>query len=125
MLSDYLLDVCVLMSPSTSQQKMKTKSSKATDHEIPISHHRRYQKLCTNERLPTLFTWIVLFGPSCVYWIGVLPELMNLLPSYLPIFILHSILFFFLCTNFILASFMDPVGRKNFILVRLFDFNFI
>ncbi|CAF1479479.1 unnamed protein product, partial [Rotaria magnacalcarata] len=33
---------------------------------------------------------------------------MNLLPSYLPIIILHCILFVILSGNFILATFMDP-----------------
>ncbi|CAF3470203.1 unnamed protein product [Rotaria socialis] len=99
------------MSPQASRQQVMTKSAHVSDVEAGIklkSHHRREQKLCTTERLPALFTWCLLFSTSFAYLICILPEIMNLLPSYLPILILHCILFVILSGNFILATFMDP-----------------
>ena len=83
------------------RNKNKTKSS----------HHRRPQKLCTTERLPALFAWLLLLSTSFTYWICIFPEIIILLPTFLPILILHCILFVLLCANFVLATFMDPVKK--------------
>ncbi|CAF4772096.1 unnamed protein product, partial [Rotaria sp. Silwood1] len=99
------------MSPQASRQQMVTKSSYVSDVEAQTklkSHHRRDQKLCTTERLPALFTWALLLSTSFTYWLCILPEIINLLPSFLPILILHCILFVLVCANFVLATFMDP-----------------
>jgi len=71
-------------------------------------HHRRQQKCCTTQRLPALFAWILLLVPSFAYWICIFPEILLLLPNLLPLPICHCILFVLLCTNFLLATFMDP-----------------
>jgi hypothetical protein len=76
------------------------------------THHRRPQKICSTERLPALIAWALLLITSFSYWICILPEIINLLPKFLPILILHVILFVILCGNFVLATFMDPV-RDN------------
>lgn len=110
-----LIIECVSMSPQTSRQKVAATSQNTSDVEAarkPKSHHRRYQKLCTTERLPALFTWVLLFVTSFLYWICVLPEMMIILSTYQPILIFHCILFVLLSANFILATFMDPV-RSN------------
>ncbi|CAF4146766.1 unnamed protein product [Rotaria sordida] len=102
---------CISMSPQAARQQMVTKSSYVSDIEARTrlkSHHRRYQKLCTTERLPALFTWVLLLSTSFTYWLCILPEIKHLLPSYLPILILHCFLFVLVCGNFILATFMDP-----------------
>ncbi|CAF2411964.1 unnamed protein product [Rotaria sp. Silwood2] len=96
------------MSPQASCQKMVTKSSDVEARTRPKPHHRRDQKLCTTERLPALFTSALLFITSFTYWLCILPEIINLLPSYLPILILHCILFVLVAANFLLATFMDP-----------------
>ena len=104
------------MSPQASRRQVVTTPSYASDVEAKIklkSHHRRPQKFCTTERLPALFAWVLLLSTSFAYWICILPEIMNLLPSLLTLLILHCILFLLLCGNFILATFMDPV-RDNF-----------
>jgi hypothetical protein len=106
------------MSPQTSSRgQVVTKPSYASDVEATTklkAHHRRPQKLCTTERLPALFAWLLLLIPSFAYWICILPEIIKLLPTFLPILILHIILFIILCGNFILATFMDPVREENF-----------
>ena len=105
----------VSMSPQVSERQiMTTPSSYLSDTEtknksIPVRHHRRPQKLCTTQRLPALFAWTLLLGPSFAYWICIFPEIVVLLPKLLPIPILHCALFVLLCANFILATFMDPV----------------
>ena len=109
------------MSPeATSQRQMVTiPSSYMSDQEVKTKkiqlHHRRPQKLCTTQRLPALFAWLLLLVTSFSYWICILPEIINLLPKFLPIIILHCILFVILCGNFVLATFMDPV-REEFLL---------
>ncbi|CAF3709582.1 unnamed protein product [Rotaria sordida] len=105
---------CVLMSPQTSQRQMVTApSSHLSDVEIKskntqIHHHRRRQKICTTQRLPAFFAWLLLLSTSFAYWICIFPEILILLPKLLPIPILHCILFVLVCANFILATFMDP-----------------
>lgn len=76
-------------------------------------HHRRQQKCLTTQRLPALFAWILLLVPSFAYWICIFPEILLLLPNLLPLPICHCILFVLLCTNFLLATFMDPVRRSE------------
>jgi len=105
------------MSPeATSQRQMVTiPSSYVSDVEIKIKknrshHHRRQQKICTTQRLPALFAWLILLITSFSYWICILPEILILLPHLLPIPILHCVLFVLVCANFILATFMDPVN---------------
>ncbi|CAF2343791.1 unnamed protein product [Rotaria sp. Silwood2] len=71
-------------------------------------HHRRPQKLCTTQRLPAFFAWLLLLSTSFAYWICIFPEILILLPKLLPIPILHCILFLLVCANFLLATFMDP-----------------
>ncbi len=100
------------MSPQASRGQVVTKPLYASDVEKGNKlkvHHRRPQEICTTERLPAFIAWALLLITSFSYWICVLPEIINLLPKFLPILILHCILFVFLCGNFILATFMDPV----------------
>jgi hypothetical protein len=78
------------------------------------SHHRREQKFCTTQRLPAFFAWLLLLSTSFSYWICILPEIFDLLPKFVPILILHCILFVILCGNFVLATFMDPVSEVFF-----------
>ncbi|CAF4748858.1 unnamed protein product [Rotaria sp. Silwood1] len=104
---------CVLMSPQNSQRQMvTTPSSHLSDVEIKANntqfHHRRRQKLCTTQRLPAFFAWLLLLATSFAYWICIFPEILILLPKLLPIPILHCILFVLVCANFLLATFMDP-----------------
>jgi len=103
------------MSPQASQRQMVTTPSLyLSDVETktkPIqSHHRRPQKICTTQRLPALFAWLLLLTTSFAYWICIFPEILILLPKLLPIPILHCVLFVLVCANFILATFMDPVN---------------
>jgi hypothetical protein len=105
------------MSPQTSRGQVVTTPSYMSDVEARIkskSQHRRPQKICTTERLPALFAWLLLLTTSFAYWICILPEITNLLPSLLPLLIFHCILFVILCGNFILATFMDPVKQRFF-----------
>ena len=115
---------CVSMSPQALRRQVVTTPSHVSDVEATTrlkSHHRRPQKLCSTERLPALFAWTLLLSTSFAYWICVLPELITLLPSFLPVLISHVLLFILLCGNFILATYMDPVrvavavwlGRKE------------
>jgi hypothetical protein len=112
---------CVLMSPKTSdRQIVTTPSTYVSDVEIKktsVLHHRRPQKLCTTQRLPAVFAWLLLLSTSFAYWICIFPEILILLPKLLPIQILHCILFVLVCANFILATFMDPV--------KYFDMNLL
>lgn len=114
------------MPPQASRGNVVTKPSHGSDVEAATRRrlpHRRPQKLCTTERLPALIAWALLLITSFAYWICVLPEIINLLPKLLSIIILHCILFVFLCGNFLLATFMDPVrdfeGKKT--PIRFFD----
>jgi len=104
---------CVSMSPRTTYGQVVTTPSHMSDVEArkKSKSHRRPQKLCTTERLPALFAWLILLSTSFTYWICIFPEIMNLLPSFLPVLILHCFLFVILCANFILATFMDPVRQ--------------
>jgi hypothetical protein len=105
------------MSPEvTSERQMVTiPSSYVSDVEIKTkknsSHHRRQQKICTTQRLPALFSWILLLSTSFAYWICILPEILILLPNLLPIPIFHCVLFVLVCANFMLATYMDPVNQ--------------
>lgn len=105
------------MSPQNPQRQMVTApSSHLSDVELKpskthVSHHRRPQKLCTTQRLPALFAWVLLLSTSFAYWICIFPEILILLPNLLPIPILHCVLFVLVCANFILATFMDPVNQ--------------
>jgi hypothetical protein len=104
------------MSPQASRGKVVTRPSYASDVETTTklkTHHRRPQKLCSTERLPALFAWLLLLSTSFAYWICILPEIIKLLPKFLPFLIAHCILFVILCGNFILATFMDPVREEN------------
>ncbi len=112
------------MSPeTTSQQQVVTiPSSYVSDVEIKTKQklsHRRPQKFFTTQRLPAFFAWLILLTTSFAYWICILPEILILLPNLIPIQILHCILFVLVCSNFILATFMDPV---NLVLYQLFVF---
>jgi len=103
------------MSPQASQRQMVTTPSlylsNVETKTNPIqSHHRRPQKICTTQRLPALFAWLLLLTTSFAYWICIFPEILILLPKLLPIPILHCVLFVLVCANFILATFMDPVN---------------
>jgi len=101
----------VSMSPQSSREQVVTRPSYESDVEVTAklkAHHRRPQKLCSTECLPALFAWLLLLVTSFSYWICILPEIINLLPKFLPIIILHCILFVILCGNFALATFMDP-----------------
>jgi hypothetical protein len=103
------------MSPKVSERQMvTTPSSYVSDVEIkkkpPHHHHRRPQKVCTTQRLPALFAWLLLLCTSFAYWICIFPEILILLPKLLPISVLHCILFILVCANFLLATFMDPVS---------------
>lgn len=107
-----LIVECVSMSPRASNRQVGTKSAYVSDVESRTklkSHHRREQKLCTSECLPALFTWFLLLGTSFAYFSCILPEIIILLPSIIPVLIFHCILFVLLCANFVLATFMDPV----------------
>jgi hypothetical protein len=102
------------MSPPTTRGQVVTRPTYASDVEAPATtkskiHHRRPQTTCTTERLPALFAWALLLITSFSYWICVLPEIILLLPKFLPLLIFHVILFVILCGNFVLATFMDPV----------------
>ncbi|CAF1249596.1 unnamed protein product [Adineta steineri] len=102
---------CVSMSPQASRRQVVTTPSYASDVEAKTklkSHHRRSQKLCSTERLPAFFAWALLLSTSFTYWICVLPEIIILLPTFLPLLIAHCLLFVLLCGNFILATYMDP-----------------
>jgi hypothetical protein len=107
------------MSPQVYEQQLVTGSSTyvsdvtTQNKSISTHRHRRPQKFCTTQRLPALFAWILLLAPSFTYWICIFPEILILLPQFLPIPILHCILFVLLCANFILATFMDPVGNRH------------
>ncbi|CAF1216676.1 unnamed protein product [Rotaria magnacalcarata] len=103
------------MSPQNSQKQMVTTSSSShlSDVELKpknsrIQYHRRRQKLCTTQRLPAFFAWLILLATSFAYWICIFPEILILLPKLLPIPILHCVLFVLVCANFALATFMDP-----------------
>lgn len=114
------------MPPKASRGHVVTKPSHGSDVEsanIRRLPHRRPQKICTTERLPALISWALLLITSFAYWICVFPEIINLLPKLLPIFILHCILFIFLCCNFLLATFMDPVRyfERNSIFIFIID----
>lgn len=103
------------MSPQASRGQVVTKPSYTPDIEKATKlklHHRRPQKLCTTERLPALFAWLLLLITSFLYWICILPEMITLLPTFYPILILHCILFVLVCGNFVLATFMDPVREE-------------
>jgi hypothetical protein len=111
------------MSPQASRRQVVTTTSYASDVEVTTklkSSHRRPQSLCSTERLPALFAWSLLLCTSFAYWICVLPEIINLLPTFFPILILHCILFVILCGNFILATFMDPVREFVFVYKTLY-----
>jgi hypothetical protein len=106
------------MSSQASRRQVVTTPSHASDIEATIklkSHHRRSQKLCSTDRLPALFSWVLLLSTSFSYWICILPEIINLLPSFLTMHILHCLLFVVLCGNFIIATFMDPVRQQIFV----------
>ena len=108
---------CVLMSPKISEKPMVTApSSYLSDVEMKpqkSQSHRRRQKLCTTQRLPATFAWFLLLSTSFAYWICIFPEILILLPQLLPIPIVHCVLFVFVCVNFVLATFMDPVSMKT------------
>jgi hypothetical protein len=109
------------MSPPSSRRQVVISPSYVSDVEATIkrkSHHRRPQKLCTTERLPALFSWVILLSTSFAYWIFVLPEINNLLPSFLPMLIFHCFLFVVLVGNFVLATFMDPVREEGFFIKK-------
>lgn len=104
---------CVLMPPKASRGQVVTKPTFGSDveaggHQRQLSH-RRPQDLCTTERLPAGFAWVLLLIPSFTYWIWIFPEIINILPKLFAIMILHCILFVVLCGNFLVATFMDPV----------------
>jgi hypothetical protein len=123
------------MSPQASRRPVVTASSNMIDLEArnkrsttssthcrrqslrrrgrPPPPHRRPQDLCTTERLPALFAWSLLLSTSFSYWICILPELIDLLPSLQAVFVLHCLLFVLLCGNFLLATFMDPVSTMH------------
>jgi hypothetical protein len=104
------------MSPQASRGQVVTRPSYASDVEARTKskiHHRRPQKICSTERLPALIAWALLLITSFSYWICILPEIIHLLPKFLPILILHVVLFVLLCGNFVLATFMDPVRDNN------------
>lgn len=96
-------------------------------HQRRRRHHRRQQKCCTTQRLPALFAWILLLVPSFAYWICIFPEILLLLPNLLPLPICHCILFVLLCTNFLLATFMDPVNLliQHFQISNIVKFSFV
>ena len=100
------------MSPRIIQKQpvVTTLSSSYMLNEDKNLMHRRRQKLCTTQRLPACFAWCLLLTPSFAYWICIFPEILLLLPKFLPISILHCILFILICANFVLATFMDPVN---------------
>lgn len=107
------------MSPQSSRRQVVTAPSHVSDVEAASRrkpHHRRSQKICSTERLPALFAWALLLSTSFAYWIGVLPELFVLLPSFLPVLGLHCLLFVLLCGNFVLATYMDPVRTARDVL---------
>ena len=102
------------MSPKAEERQMVTTPSSywsdVENQKRTSYHHRRHQKLCTTQRLPAVFAWLLLLSTSFAYWICVFPEILILLPKLLPIPILHCILFVLVCANFLLATFMDPVN---------------
>jgi glucan phosphoethanolaminetransferase (alkaline phosphatase superfamily) len=103
------------MSPQASRRQVVTTPSYTSDVEATTklkAHHRRPQEFFSTERLPALIAWLLLLTTSFAYWICILPEINNLLPKFLPILVLHCILFVVLCGNFILATFMDPVRER-------------
>ncbi|CAF1082322.1 unnamed protein product [Adineta ricciae] len=102
---------CVSMSPHSSRQQVVTTPSHVSDVDVKTklkSHHRRPQKICSTERLPALFAWLLLLSTSFTYWICILPEIIILLPSLYLLLLFHCFLFALLCGNFILATYMDP-----------------
>jgi hypothetical protein len=109
------------MSPRASRGQVVTTPSHKSDVEaqIKLKSHRRPQKLCTTERLPAFFAWLLLLTISFTYWICILPEIMNLLPTFLPVLILHGFLFLILCGNFVLATFMDPVKKRIYVKILI------
>ncbi len=119
------------MSPQASRRQVVTKPANTSDVETARKlkpHHHRSQKFCSTDCLPALFAWLLLLITSFSYWLCILPELIDLLPTFLPILILHCLLFVLLCGNFILATFMDPVGddlgfgheKKDFLVVIVY-----
>lgn len=121
-LLDYFIG-CVLMSPQASERQMVTApSSYLSDVEAQIKptqlNHRRPQKLCSTQRLPAFFAWLLLLSTSFAYWICIFPEILILLPKILPIPILHCILFVLVCANFMLATFMDPVIHFDYFIFQ-------
>jgi len=96
----------------SSNRQMMTKPSSSTSKrkdQVKL-HHRPPQKICSTQRLPAAFAWLLLLSTSFAYWICILPEIVLLLPKLLPIPILHCIVFILVCINFLLATFMDPVN---------------
>lgn len=106
------------MSPRTSQGQVASKLLDVENRTVKRRRpHRRPQDFCSNERLPALFAWSLLLITSFTYWLCIFPELFQLFPKFLPVLILHCILFVLLCGNFLLATYMDPgvyqQSRKN------------
>src|SRR5437868_3345990 len=77
-LSFRLIIGCVLMSPEAKSQKemVTTPSLYMSDVELKRNYHRRQQKLCTTQRLPALFAWLLLLITSFTYWICIFPEIL-------------------------------------------------
>ncbi|UJR28127.1 hypothetical protein I4U23_009383 [Adineta vaga] len=100
------------MSPQLPERQMvTTPSSYLSDVEMKPQKnrsHRRRQKLCTTQRLPATFAWLLLLSTSFAYWICIFPEILIVLPQFLPLLIFHCVLFVLVCANFTLATFMDP-----------------
>lgn len=99
----------LMTNPATYASDLQTKTKTARSRR---RHHRHRQKLCTTQRLPAFFAWMLLLLPSFTYWIFIFPEILVFIPHLLPIPIAHCIFFVLLCANFILATFMDPVCKS-------------
>lgn len=125
------------MSTKKSQRATVTSKSRPINVEerrlvsrvvVPIAEqpaHRRKQKIFTTERLPTIFAWSLLLVPSLIYWIFLYPQIFDCLPSFSPLLIFHFIAFIYLCINFFLATFVDPVNSmKSFSSTKFERFRF-
>ncbi|CAF0923250.1 unnamed protein product [Didymodactylos carnosus] len=66
--------------------------------------------------LPSMVSWCLLLSLSTIYFLFICPSITKtvLIP------IAHGILFYFVCTNFVLATFMDP-GKYDRALVEEYE----
>ncbi|CAF0784414.1 unnamed protein product [Didymodactylos carnosus] len=75
---------------------------------MPSSSSSKPLISCSTKRLPAIFAWSLLLLTSFTYGIIVLPEITRILNMMIFIPISHCLLFTFLCSNFLLATFLDP-----------------